>query len=158
MFEAAFFLSFLFLYYSVLVERKQNGVGLFETLMDVWIAAFAYDELSGLVDAGVLFYQMDFWSLWNLGIIGVGFAFIIASESNLLVCLASNREGFCEQEAEKINDIGAIGLAKGDNYVLNISFDILSLEALFLVPRYDHPHRRCAWPISPDAGTESARS
>ncbi|CAI7603507.1 unnamed protein product [Penicillium manginii] len=46
--------------------------------MDVWIAAFAYDELSGLVDAGVLFYQMDFWSLWNLGIIGVGFAFIIA--------------------------------------------------------------------------------
>lgn len=101
MFEAAFFLSFLFLYYSVLVERKQNGVGLFETLMDVWIAAFAYDELSGLVDAGVMFYQMDFWSLWNLGIIGVGFAFIIASESNLLVCLASNYEGFCEQEAEK---------------------------------------------------------
>jgi hypothetical protein len=81
MFEAAFFLSFLLLYYSVLVERKQNGLGFFETLMDVWIAAFAYDELSGLVDAGVLFYQMDFWSLWNLGIIGVGFSFIITSES-----------------------------------------------------------------------------
>lgn len=84
MFEAAFFLSLLLLYYSVLVERKQNGLGFFETLMDVWIAAFAYDELSGLVDAGVLFYQMDFWSLWNLGIIGVGVSFIITSESNVL--------------------------------------------------------------------------
>ncbi|KAJ5982953.1 hypothetical protein N7481_005052 [Penicillium waksmanii] len=108
MFEAAFFLSFLVLYYSVLVERNQTSVGFFEALLDVWIAAFAYDELSGLVDAGVLFYQMDFWSLWNLGIIGVGFAFIIAR---------------------------AIGLVRGDNYILNFSFDILSLEALFLVPR-----------------------
>lgn len=86
MFEAAFFLSFLLLYYSVLVERKQNSIGYFEVLMDVWIAAFAYDELSGLVDAGMLFYQMDFWSLWNLGIIGVGFAFIITSESLSLLC------------------------------------------------------------------------
>lgn len=82
MFEAAFFLSFLMLYYSVLVERKETSIGVFEVLMDIWIAAFAYDELSGLVDAGVLFYQMDFWSLWNLSIIGVGFAFIIARESN----------------------------------------------------------------------------
>jgi len=82
MFEAAFFLSFLMLYYSVLVERNETSIGVFEALMDIWIAAFAYDELSGLVDAGVLFYQMDFWSLWNLGIIGVGFAFIIARESN----------------------------------------------------------------------------
>lgn len=91
MFEAVFFLSLLLLYYSVLVERKQNGLGFFETLMDVWIAAFAYDELSGLVDAGVLFYQMDFWSLWNLGIIGVGVSFIITSESTVfsLPCQSS---------------------------------------------------------------------
>ncbi|KAJ6164674.1 hypothetical protein N7470_003346 [Penicillium chermesinum] len=80
MFEAAFFLSFLFLYYSVLLERRENGIGNFEVLMDIWIIAFAYDELSGLVDAGVLFYQMDFWSLWNLGIIGVGLVFIITSK------------------------------------------------------------------------------
>ncbi|KAJ5567942.1 hypothetical protein N7450_010428 [Penicillium hetheringtonii] len=89
-------------------QRKEMSIGVFEALMDIWIAAFAYDELSGLVDAGVLFYQMDFWSLWNLGIIGVGFAFIIAR---------------------------AIGLTRGDNYILDLSFDILSLEALFLVPR-----------------------
>ncbi|KAF7122650.1 hypothetical protein CNMCM5793_000760 [Aspergillus hiratsukae] len=77
-FEAAFFVSFLFLYYAVLVERKPTGIGIFETLMYVWIAAFAYDELSGMVDAGMLFYQMDFWSLWNMGIIAIGVAFVIA--------------------------------------------------------------------------------
>ncbi|RHZ47599.1 uncharacterized protein CDV56_104413 [Aspergillus thermomutatus] len=80
-FEAAFFVSFLFLYYAVLVERKPTGIGIFETLMYVWIAAFAYDELSGMVDAGMLFYQMDFWSLWNMGIIAIGLAFVIARES-----------------------------------------------------------------------------
>ncbi|KAJ6003247.1 hypothetical protein N7451_005794 [Penicillium sp. IBT 35674x] len=82
MFEAGFFLSLLFLYYTVLVERSPRSIGRFEILMDIWIVAFAYDELSGLVDAGVLFYQMDFWSLWNLAIIGVGFAFIITNPSD----------------------------------------------------------------------------
>lgn len=81
LFEAAFFITFLVLYYAVLVERKQTGIGILESLMYIWIVAFAYDELSGIVDAGVLFYQMDFWSLWNLAIIVVGSAFVIASES-----------------------------------------------------------------------------
>ncbi|PWY81076.1 hypothetical protein BO83DRAFT_305428 [Aspergillus eucalypticola CBS 122712] len=80
-FEAAFFVSFLFLYYAVLVERKPTGIGIFETMMYIWIAAFAYDEVSGMADAGMLFYQMDFWSAWNMGIIGTGLAFVIASES-----------------------------------------------------------------------------
>jgi hypothetical protein len=107
-FEAAFFVSFLFLYYAVLVERKPTGIGIFETLMYVWIAAFAYDELSGIVDAGMLFYQMDFWSLWNMGIIAIGLAFVIAR---------------------------IVGLVKESDYITDLSFDILSLEALFLVPR-----------------------
>ncbi|GFF73352.1 hypothetical protein IFM60648_03920 [Aspergillus lentulus] len=107
-FEAAFFVSFLFLYYAVLVERKPTGIGIFETLLYVWIAAFAYDELSGIVDAGMLFYQMDFWSLWNMGIIAIGLAFVIAR---------------------------IVGLAKESDYITDLSFDILSLEALFLVPR-----------------------
>ncbi|KXG52894.1 uncharacterized protein PGRI_081500 [Penicillium griseofulvum] len=76
-FEAVFFMSFLFLYYAVLVERRQEAVGIFEAVMYVWIVAFAYDELSGIIDAGVVFYQMGFWSLWNLSIIGVGMAFVI---------------------------------------------------------------------------------
>ncbi|KAJ9483980.1 hypothetical protein VN97_g9407 [Penicillium thymicola] len=107
-FEAAFFMSFLFLYYAVLVERRQEAVGIFEAVMYVWIVAFAYDELSGIIDAGVVFYQMDFWSLWNLSIIGVGMAFVITR---------------------------VIGLAKGNDPIIELSFDILSLEALFLVPR-----------------------
>lgn len=72
------------------MERKQTGIGIFEALMDLWIVAFAYDELSGIIDAGMLFYRMDFWSLWNLGIIGVGFAFVVASESWIPhICLES---------------------------------------------------------------------
>ncbi|CAI7594986.1 unnamed protein product [Penicillium viridicatum] len=107
-FEAAFFMSFLFLYYAVLVERRQEAVGIFEAVMYVWIVAFAYDELGGISDAGVVFYQMDFWSLWNLSIIGVGLAFVITR---------------------------VIGLVKGNDPIIELSFDILSLEALFLVPR-----------------------
>ncbi|KAB8232427.1 uncharacterized protein BDW43DRAFT_109104 [Aspergillus alliaceus] len=107
-FEAAFFVSFLVLYYAVLVERKATGIGIFETLMYFWIAAFAYDEVSGMADAGMLFYQMDFWKLWNMGIIGTGLAFVIAR---------------------------TIGLANDSEYMTDLSFDILSLEALFLVPR-----------------------
>ncbi|KAE8375032.1 hypothetical protein BDV26DRAFT_268668 [Aspergillus bertholletiae] len=107
-FEAAFFVSFLVLYYAVLVERKPTSIGIFETLMYFWIAAFAYDEVSGMADAGMLFYQMDFWKLWNMGIIGTGLAFVISR---------------------------IIGLAKDSDYITDLSFDILSLEALFLVPR-----------------------
>ncbi|KAL4946795.1 hypothetical protein BDV06DRAFT_181566 [Aspergillus oleicola] len=107
-FEAAFFVSFLLLYYAVLIERKPTGIGPFEAILYVWIAAFAYDELSGLVDSGMLFYQMTFWNLWDVCIIGTGIAFIVAR---------------------------AIGLYRADDYITDLSFDILSLEALFLVPR-----------------------
>lgn len=91
-FEAAFFMSFLFLYYAVLVERRQEAIGIFEAVMYVWIVAFAYDEFSGIIDAGVIFYQMGFWSLWNVSIIGVGMAFVITSESLCSqICLAALR-------------------------------------------------------------------
>ncbi|GAB1208528.1 hypothetical protein APSETT445_007279 [Aspergillus pseudonomiae] len=68
-------------FWDTLIERKSTGIGIFETLMYFWIAAFAYDEVSGMADAGMLFYQMDFWKLWNMGIIGTGLAFVISSES-----------------------------------------------------------------------------
>ncbi|KAJ0418485.1 hypothetical protein BJY00DRAFT_177201 [Aspergillus carlsbadensis] len=107
-FEAAFFVSFLLLYYAVLIERNPTRVGGFEALLYVWIAAFAYDELSGLVDSGMLFYQMTFWNLWDLCIIGTGLVFVITR---------------------------ILGLTKQDSYIVDLSFDVLSLEALFLVPR-----------------------
>jgi hypothetical protein len=31
--------------------------------------------------------------------------------------------------------LGAIGLLKGSDYIIDVSFDILSMAALFLVPR-----------------------
>ncbi|KAL4999192.1 hypothetical protein BDV10DRAFT_165440 [Aspergillus recurvatus] len=107
-FEAVFFVSFLFLYYAVLLERNPTRVGNFEAVLYVWIAAFAYDELGGLVDSGMLFYQMTFWNLWDLCIIGTGLAFVVTR---------------------------IIGLGEKDEYITDLSFDILSLEALFLVPR-----------------------
>ncbi|KAL4973278.1 hypothetical protein BDW66DRAFT_162205 [Aspergillus desertorum] len=107
-FEAVFFVSFLLLYYAVLLERTPTRVGNFEAVLYVWIAAFAYDELSGLVDSGMLFYQMTFWNLWDLCIIWTGLVFVITR---------------------------IIGLIEKDEYITDLSFDILSLEALFLVPR-----------------------
>jgi hypothetical protein len=45
----------------------------------VWIAAFAYEEFGEFKDAGTLFYAADFWSLWDIGIIGIGVAYLISS-------------------------------------------------------------------------------
>lgn len=42
---------------------------------------------------------------------------------------------FCVNGATNETNAGAIGLAKGDILVIELSFDILSLEALFLLPR-----------------------
>ncbi|KAL4872878.1 hypothetical protein BDV12DRAFT_127352 [Aspergillus spectabilis] len=107
-FEAVFFVSFLILYYAVLIERSPTRIGGFEAVLYVWIAAFAYDELSSLADSGMLFYQMTFWNLWDLCIIGTGMVFVITR---------------------------IIGLSREDEYITDLSFDVLSLEALFLVPR-----------------------
>ena len=78
-FEAAFFVSFLILYYAVLVERNPKAISPIEVLLYIWIAAFSYDEFSGINDAGMLLYRMDFWSLWNIGIIGTGMIFVVTS-------------------------------------------------------------------------------
>lgn len=80
-FEAIFFALFLVLYYAVLAERNPLRISAVEVILYIWIAAFAYDELGEFQDAGSSFYATDFWSLWDLGIIGVGFAYMISSES-----------------------------------------------------------------------------
>lgn len=78
-FEAVFFATFLVLYYAVLVERNPKKITLVETFLYIWIAAFAYDELGEFRDAGTLFYATDFWSIWDLGIVGIGIAYLISS-------------------------------------------------------------------------------
>lgn len=70
---------FLALYYLVLVERNRRNITFFETLLYIWIAAFAYEEFGEFRDAGTLFYAADFWSLWDIGIVGIGVAFLVAS-------------------------------------------------------------------------------
>ncbi|KAI9679476.1 MAG: hypothetical protein M1817_005498 [Caeruleum heppii] len=107
-FEVVFFASFLALYYAILIERDPQKITVVEVLLYIWIAAFAYDEFSEFKDAGSLFYAADFWSLWDLGIIGVGVAYLITRVA---------------------------GLSKHSPQLTDTSFDILSLEALFLVPR-----------------------
>lgn len=54
------------------------------------------------------FYLSDFWALWDVAIVASGVAF--------LVCRV-------------------IGLARHDRYIIDTAFDILAMEALFLVPR-----------------------
>lgn len=58
-FEVVFFLIFLFLYYSVLVERNPSRISLPEVLLYIWFAAFFFDELSEWADAGSIFYATD---------------------------------------------------------------------------------------------------
>lgn len=108
-FQVAFFMAFLILYYAVLVQRNTDSVSVTEVFLYIWIAAFAYDEFSELRDAGFLFYQTDFWSAWDIAIILVGMAFFV---------------------------IRVVGLVKHSDRITNIAFDVLSMAALFLVPRW----------------------
>lgn len=78
-FQTAFFISLLALYYAVLVERNPQHITATESMLYIWIAAFAYDEFGEIQDAGLMFYQTDFWSLWDIGIIGVSAAFVATS-------------------------------------------------------------------------------
>ena len=78
--QVGFFVSFLLLYYAVLVERNSRHVTTTEIFLYVWIAAFAYDEFGEIQDAGLKFYQTDFWSLWDIAIIAVGIVFFVMSK------------------------------------------------------------------------------
>lgn len=107
-FQVAFFAAFLALYYAVLLQRSPGSITATEVLLYVWIAAFAYDEFGEFRDAGMLFYGADFWSVWDLAIILVGIAFFITR---------------------------IVGLLKSSSEITDVAFDILSMLALFLVPR-----------------------
>lgn len=107
-FQVAFFIAFLILYYAVLVQRSPSAITATEVLLYIWIAAFAYDEFGEFRDAGILFYGTDFWSIWDLAIILVGVAFFVTRLA---------------------------GLLKRSGEITDVAFDILSMLALFLVPR-----------------------
>jgi hypothetical protein len=108
-FETVFFAVFLALYYAVLVHRDFERVTIPEILLYVWIASFAYDEFADWNDAGqTSFYASDFWWMWDISIVVVGAA-------------------FC--------GLRIYGLTVDSNSTLNLAYDVLGLQALFLVPR-----------------------
>ncbi|RDW69753.1 hypothetical protein BP6252_08773 [Coleophoma cylindrospora] len=107
-FEVLFFASFLFLYYAVLVERNPYRITPLEIALYVWFAAFAYDELGEFIDAGSIFYAVDIWNSCDIMIILIGLVFLITR---------------------------VVGMFQDSDRIIDVSFDILSLEALFMVPR-----------------------
>ncbi|PBP17410.1 receptor-activated Ca2+-permeable cation channel [Diplocarpon rosae] len=107
-FEILFFATFLFLYYAVLVERNPYHVNCLEVILYIWFAAFSYDELGEFIDAGSIFYAVDIWNGCDIIIILVGAAFAITRFA---------------------------GIYKNSDPITDTAFDILSLEALFMVPR-----------------------
>jgi hypothetical protein len=106
--EAIFFAVFLGLYYAVLIERNSYHVTAEEVMLMIWLASFAYDEFGQYIEAGTTFYAIDFWSAWDAGIVVIGVVFLV---------------------------LRVVGLAKHDYKIVDTAFDILSLEALLLVPR-----------------------
>lgn len=134
-FQVLFFISFLLLYYAVLVERNPKHITVTEVFLYLWIAAYAYDEFGEFLDAGFKFYQTDFWSLWDLAIIFIGAAFLITSKHTRFQCPSRIGAHKLKLVLTICSFSGTIGLLKGSDYIIDVSFDVLSMAALFLVPR-----------------------
>ncbi|KAK4237348.1 hypothetical protein C8A03DRAFT_34721 [Achaetomium macrosporum] len=107
-FEILFFASFLCLYYAVLMERNPTRITTLEIFLCLWFAAFAYDELSEWIDAGSIFYAADVWNLFDMAMIGIGVGYFV---------------------------LRVVGLQTHNARLVDLAFDILALEALFMVPR-----------------------
>ena len=97
-----------------------------EILLYIWFAAFAYDEFSEFLGAGTMVYSVDIWNGFDSIIILIGAAFMVTSMSL-----------FTHLSKEILTEyVGTIGLINRNDHVVDTAFDILSLEALFMVPRY----------------------
>ncbi|KAI1876863.1 uncharacterized protein JN550_000935 [Neoarthrinium moseri] len=107
-YEVVFFGGFLFLYYAVLIEQSRAAITPLEVFLYIWFAAFFYDEVSEYIDAGSIFYAADVWNLFDMIMIAIGVVFAV---------------------------MRFIGLYYEDYTLVDIAFDVLSLEALFMVPR-----------------------
>ncbi|KAK5987979.1 hypothetical protein PT974_12115 [Cladobotryum mycophilum] len=106
--EILFFAIFLVLYYTVLLVRDESHITVPEIALFIWIAAYFYDELSEWIDAGSIFYATDIWNVFDMIMILIGSIFAVLRIYGLT------------QDNQDINDL---------------AFDVLALEALFMVPR-----------------------
>ncbi|KAB5572168.1 hypothetical protein GE09DRAFT_659989 [Coniochaeta sp. 2T2.1] len=107
-FEVIFFTTFLCLYYAVLVERNPYQISTIEIFLYIWFAAFFYDELSEWIDAGSIFYATDMWNIFDIIMMTIGILFVV---------------------------LRAVGLSYDNARLIDYAFDVLALEALFMVPR-----------------------
>ncbi|KAK9454321.1 hypothetical protein V1511DRAFT_460364 [Dipodascopsis uninucleata] len=104
------YVSLLALYYAVLVDRNYNRITFLEVALDIWYAGFVYEEIGQVRESGsIRYYASDYWSFFDMAMIFIFLAFFVTR-------LMSVVPGFDERYA-------------------NAAFDILSLEALLLVPR-----------------------
>ncbi|KAL7891985.1 hypothetical protein HDV63DRAFT_299598 [Trichoderma sp. SZMC 28014] len=106
--EVLFFAVFLCLYYSVLIVRDETRLTGPEIALFFWIAAFFYDELSEWADAGAIFYATDIWNLFDMVMILIGIIFAV---------------------------LRIIGIMRPETRCNDLAFDVLALEALFMIPR-----------------------
>ncbi|KAI0515331.1 ion transporter [Xylaria bambusicola] len=107
-YEVAFFCAFLLLYYGVLIQQNRYGITRIEILLYIWFAAFLYDEVSEYIDAGSIFYAADVWNVFDMAMIAIGIVYFV---------------------------LRCVGLYRKDYQLVDIAFDVLALEALFMVPR-----------------------
>lgn len=133
----------------MLVERNPLKISLSEVLLYAWFAAFFYDELSEWSDAGSIFYAADVsppsnyghcffhmhsvltetqvWNLFDITMICIGFVFAVMR--------TLKRPTLVRSTLDLIISIGIVGLSTHNKALIEESFDILALEALFMVPR-----------------------
>ncbi|KAG9259132.1 uncharacterized protein F5Z01DRAFT_26514 [Emericellopsis atlantica] len=106
--EVVFFGIFLCLFYAVLIVPPKDRLTGVEFALWFWFAAFLFDELSEWGDAGSVIYTADIWNFFDMIVILIGIVFII---------------------------LRIIGLIQNNHELSGWAFDILALEALFLIPR-----------------------
>lgn len=97
-------------FYLLLFQRPQNGeAGLIEVFLDIWFVGFVLDEVSQAREAGSFAqYFADFWVFFDLCI--VGFFIMFAG-------------------------LRVLGIVLHNEAYTVLSYDILSLEVVLLVPR-----------------------
>ncbi|KAA8916064.1 hypothetical protein TRICI_001787 [Trichomonascus ciferrii] len=97
-------------YLLLFTESDDLGITMIEVLLHVWFAGFATDEFMQAREAVSLgHYTIDYWSVFDITIVLIYLVF------------------FCLRTYSYLRN----------DYILNsLSFDILSLEALLLVPRF----------------------
>ncbi|KAK9353824.1 hypothetical protein V1523DRAFT_409988 [Lipomyces doorenjongii] len=100
----------LALYYAVLTERNITRVTALEIALDVWFAGFVYEEIGQVRESGsIRYYASDYWSAFDLAMIVIFLTFFVV---RVVSVFSLNQERYA-----------------------HAAFDVLSLEALLLVPR-----------------------